>query len=513
MHACLNVDEIVRLIACELGKGTAVALACCRKSFEDPVLDALWVKQNRLLPLLKSFPGDVWNDEKCTVSTPTTYFSSLLNGLTRKTFKRLPTATEWGRFRKYTRRMRWLDEYHTQRFPSLETLSSLQLCIINEPLLPNLKSLCLWGVHGWFIPFIPLFLSPRTTSIDLRFLPKPPKATVASMLTTFPKLCPNLRSISLISLPRDSIITSAVSGMVLATNRNILQEFLVDSSLTEEAGGVVYKLPNLCNLSVVIERGTSLPPVSLPDLTGLEITCDNEGDWPQLFHGATLGKLKSVMFLPRSKQIGNFLETFEKAALSSSVQNTLSEFRLLSPSSWNPNYSSLLPFTQLVDLIIGFPCNNGCSSRVDDDVVISLSWTMPRLQVLQLGDEPCREFIIGVTAKGLMALALHCPNLQLLRIHFQVASLIAPPASPGITPDAEPVGLCTDCALKVLEVGIIPAPEESALMVTLALLRIFPRIETIDSYDEGWGKVEDAIRLSKRVIDCSSKQLSHHTLK
>ena len=70
MHACLNVDEIVRLIACELGKGTAVALACCRKSFEDPVLDALWVEQYRLLPLLKSFPEDVWNQGGCVVSVP-----------------------------------------------------------------------------------------------------------------------------------------------------------------------------------------------------------------------------------------------------------------------------------------------------------------------------------------------------------------------------------------------------------------------------------------------------------
>ena len=44
MHACLNVDEIVRLIAYELvasgGYATAVALARCCKSFEDPVLDA-----------------------------------------------------------------------------------------------------------------------------------------------------------------------------------------------------------------------------------------------------------------------------------------------------------------------------------------------------------------------------------------------------------------------------------------------------------------------------------------
>ena len=76
MHPCLNVDEIVRLIACELvasgGKGTAVGLACCCKSFGDPVLDMLWAIQDQLLPLLKSFPGDVWNDSGCTVSVPKT---------------------------------------------------------------------------------------------------------------------------------------------------------------------------------------------------------------------------------------------------------------------------------------------------------------------------------------------------------------------------------------------------------------------------------------------------------
>ena len=68
MHTCLNVDEILRLIACELvasrgkGKVTAVALACCCKSLEDPMLDVLWVTQGRLLPLLKTFPEDVWNE-------------------------------------------------------------------------------------------------------------------------------------------------------------------------------------------------------------------------------------------------------------------------------------------------------------------------------------------------------------------------------------------------------------------------------------------------------------------
>ena len=67
MHPCLNVDEILRLLACELvaseAKATAAALACCCKSFGEPVLDALWEKQERLTPLLKCIPQEVWVEE------------------------------------------------------------------------------------------------------------------------------------------------------------------------------------------------------------------------------------------------------------------------------------------------------------------------------------------------------------------------------------------------------------------------------------------------------------------
>lgn len=77
MHACLNIDEIVRLIALELvaseRNATAVGLACCCKSFEDPVLDVLWATQDQLFPLLKSFPGDVWKEGGHSVSVPTTF--------------------------------------------------------------------------------------------------------------------------------------------------------------------------------------------------------------------------------------------------------------------------------------------------------------------------------------------------------------------------------------------------------------------------------------------------------
>jgi hypothetical protein len=68
MHACLSIYEIIRIIARELvaleAKATAVALASSCKSLEDPVLGESWRTQDRLLPLLKSFPGDAWKVEE-----------------------------------------------------------------------------------------------------------------------------------------------------------------------------------------------------------------------------------------------------------------------------------------------------------------------------------------------------------------------------------------------------------------------------------------------------------------
>ena len=44
-------------------------------------------------------------------------------------------------------------------------------------------------------------------------------------------------------------------------------------------------------------------------------------------------------------------------------------------------------------------------------------------------------------------------------------------------------------------------------MVALALARIFPHLESIDfGIDEKWGEVADAIKLSRKIVDYSSKE-------
>ena len=244
---------------------------------------------------------------------------------------------EWTRFRKYARRMRELKRYNPPGSLSSETFPTIR---INEPFLPNLKTVVLTGIQGWFVPFIPLFLSPRITSITLGFEPDLPEATIASTITTLSALCSNLQEITLYNLPRSPVITAAISGGPLITDRNTLQRFRADSALTEDASKVLYKLPNLCGLTVFIERETPLPPASLPNLIDLTITCDDEDNWPRLFQGAILGKLEDINFYLQSKRIGDFLGAFERAALSSPVQNTLSKIYIFAQHSWNPNYSS-----------------------------------------------------------------------------------------------------------------------------------------------------------------------------
>jgi len=140
------------------------------------------------------------------------------------------------------------------------------------------------------------------------------------------------------------MVTDVVSAMLLVTNHNALHCFHVDSPLTKVACKVISKLPDLRGLSMVVEKNTLLSPVVLPNLTDLVIQCDQDSDWSQMFHGATLGKLKAVTLYSESYQAYDFLEEFERVTPATSTRNTLSKFQLYTSYSWNPNYPSLLPF-------------------------------------------------------------------------------------------------------------------------------------------------------------------------
>ena len=380
-----------------------------------------------------------------------------------------------------------------------DLLFALQLRAANEPLLPRLKSLHCDGATEAFIPLIPLLLSPQTVWIKVIFAKGSPAVMIASMIVRLPDLCPDLTRITLDDLPREPLITEAVSEMLLACNRDALQWFCVDSPLTEEARQVVYQLPRLSNLWAIIQEHTLLPVVTLPNLNSIDIEYGDHLDWLQGFRGAALEKLESVVLSSESDQIGNFLEEFESVALTTSVPATLSTFEFTTWRPWNPNYRSLLPFTQMVDLSIWPPCHRECSSRVDDNIITDLARAMPKLEILGLGGEPCRT-PTGVTVKGLITLARGCRHLTNLRIHFQTASLADAASSQVVPPPSENATTIRqqDCALTDLDVGWTPILEGSQLAVALTLLQIFPHLNI--KYMEGrWRAVSEDIELSRRI--------------
>lgn len=485
--------ELVVSKACE----TAVAFASCCRSFEDPVMDTLWEAQDRLTPLLKCFPQDVWKEEGGRfVSQPMPLLSSARDRLIWKSFKRVPTKREWADFRKHARRMRELT-VDTSEDPAV--LFALQLRTTDEPFLPKLKTFECEGAAMEFIPFIPLLLSPNTVRIYIEFAEDPSAVMVASMIARLSALCPDLERITLNHLPKDTATTEGISEMLVACNRGTLEWFCVDSPLTEEAREVVYQLPKLSQLWTIVQVHALLPPVMLPNLTLIDFEYDDRLDWLQGFRG--MAKLETVLFASQSDQIGDFLGEFESVALTTSLPVTLSTFWFKTSRSWNPSYRSLLPFTQLKEVVIDFSCDDGCSSRVDDNIITDLARVMPKLETLKLGGAPC-ENPTGVTIKGLIALACRCRHLSELCIHFRAASLVEAAISPETS---SPSGGGTtvqrqDCALRVLTVGAIPIPEMTDFILTMTLLQNFPHLLDITSGGKRWANVAGNIRTFNQIV-------------
>ena len=379
----------------------------------------------------------------------------------------------------------------------------LQLRTINDPWFPRLETLKCKEVTEAFSPFIPLFLSPKTTEIEIEFefTEDTPPVVVASTIARLSTLCPDLERIILNDLPRDLVIIEAVSEMALACNRDTLQMFRVDSPLTKEARQAVFRLPRLSQMWAVFQGIVSLPTVALPNLTAIDVEYHSNMNWLRGFHGATLDKLDSISFRSESNHIGDFLGAFESVASSTSVQNTLSEFGFYTSRAWDPKYSSLLSFTQLKEVEIEFSCKGGCSSRIDDGIITSLAEAMPKLEILRLGKEPCAA-PTGVTVNGLIGLARLCPCLSKLRIHFQAANLVEAAnnaATPSPSDDEQAIDRREDCALADLEVGDIRIPARSGLKVALILLQIFPRILNIKYTNEEWSSVAEIIGDFRRI--------------
>lgn len=146
------------------------------------------------------------------------------------------------------------------------------------------------------------------------------------MITAPPTLCPNLQEFTLKHTPNHPVITTAVSELLLTTNRNSLRSFRADSPLTKEACEVVCQLSGLRELQFTIDGPTPVPTMIIPNFTKIDIGYDQHPNWLQGSRGASLGKLASVVVRSGSDLIGDFLEAFKSVAVTIFMTAILSSF-------------------------------------------------------------------------------------------------------------------------------------------------------------------------------------------
>lgn len=65
MNQVFYVEELVQRMASSAddeppGTASLLALACCCKVLEDPVMDILWKRQKHLHTILRTLPADCW---------------------------------------------------------------------------------------------------------------------------------------------------------------------------------------------------------------------------------------------------------------------------------------------------------------------------------------------------------------------------------------------------------------------------------------------------------------------
>jgi len=65
MDRVFYIEELVQRIALNaddgsVGSASLLALACCCKALEDPVMDILWQRQNILYNIVQTLPVDCW---------------------------------------------------------------------------------------------------------------------------------------------------------------------------------------------------------------------------------------------------------------------------------------------------------------------------------------------------------------------------------------------------------------------------------------------------------------------
>ncbi|KAI1790199.1 hypothetical protein LXA43DRAFT_525345 [Ganoderma leucocontextum] len=438
MHRCLAVPELLNLIFKEVqaeakGDITVVALARTAKCFQDVALDTLWERQMSLVPLVKCFPQDIWDETRQE------------DGSKKLSFVRDPQAEDWVRVKLYASRIRamYIDPCMFMGFFSTTALApvaylTLKNCLGSEALLPSLRT------FHWANPekheaedlaSLLLLLNSKASNVIIQMgkWGEESISQIVSALSIFGENPAQLRSIQITSSPCTPLEEAVLS-------LGVRQQHLLDFKYTwnsQMSLETIIHLAGLNNLREVSiradaersrefflwarERGGHF----FPSLQVFSLSTDSVDvceKWLNLIRQPDLHSVDvQVDQPPAATDFHDFLTKLTEHPARRILRNV--HFRSAQPSPRNNSLYIIRPDTlsPLLQLNISqLRLEPGAPIAIDDECVERMARAWPRLTALELNAEWRRYAPMGitpsVTLKGLIPLAEHCPAVGMLSI-------------------------------------------------------------------------------------------------
>ncbi|KAF7365300.1 hypothetical protein MVEN_00401800 [Mycena venus] len=482
MHRALQIIDIVEKI-CEvteypyLQRRDLAVLARTCKLFFDSAISVLWRNLDRVSPLLRCMPSDLWD---------ITESDSFLNLHVQR---RSITSADWERPLVYMHRVRSFRVdilFETSDF--LDALSS-SLPRNRSYIFPNLEVLDWYPKHNpdndhpsEVFHYLRLFLTPNLKTLPLS------TTSVADfgIIGNLGLECPALKEFSLAvaflidpQTPWDTA-TSGVSKFVSGLTHI---ESLSVPDLYDAALAHVAQLPQLKRLDIRPATFTNLSAFpaanSFPVLTELYLSTMEQA----IAMLTTLPECSLVEFVvgdsenqPTNQVARQFYSTLASRCSHSSLRDIHIRGNHTEPATFDMDQVSLysvqgdileplFSFTNLVSVMLSHPVG----FDLDDATIVAMVRAWPRIESLGFQAGSSGHIPSRVTLEGLVTFSRHCPYLYCLRLTFD-ASVV-----PETNHDAEEA----QQTLRYLNVAL--SPIDHPQRVAKFLLAIFPKLTFIET--------------------------------
>ncbi|KAJ7199164.1 hypothetical protein GGX14DRAFT_373237 [Mycena pura] len=413
MHRCLQIHEMIDVIVSHLSRSALAVMARTCNMFHDPALDLLWREQHGLDNVLRCMPSGLFVVED--------------DALERQ-LQRPIMSTDWDRALRYTHRVK---EFHSPWFdhaPVSDILPVLSMCLPDHSLFPNLRRLQWSHADNSHFHHIDLFLNPRLAHIII--LCKTPLPQL-SILSTLPRKCPSLKSVSLHLPPRDlHTVVSFQSNLSVFVRRLHHLEFLhmplPDAAALQHVAGIptLHSLELRVLLIAFLVSPLETSFIKLRNLVLHDVDVEAASKFLQICVSAPLVSV-AINNTARATlgALDHFIATLTQCSGSYSTLTSLSlDLSLHEDSSMRAHsLSTLFCFKKLTHVDI----QSETGFDLDNVLIFDLARAWTHLKSLQLR-ESVPHIPRGLTIECLRSLSGNCPDLRFLHLSFDASTTQAP---------------------------------------------------------------------------------------